>query len=91
MKNLYKKVTSRKFIVTAVLVAAGLGAAFKETNNDKLRLAGCVIAGVAGIAYAVIEGKIDAASVKAKAQEVLQAFSAELISTEGGEVDEQKP
>lgn len=89
MKKLYKKVTSRKFIITAVLVAAGLGAAFKETNNEKLKLAGCAIAGAAGIAYAVIEGKIDAAAVKAKAQEVLQAFSAELITTGGDGNEEQ--
>lgn len=90
MKNLYNKVTSRKFIVTAVIIAAGLGAAFKETNNDKLRLAGCVIAGVAGIAYAVIEGNIDKAAVKEKVKEMLPMFTAELISAEGGEVDEQK-
>ncbi len=73
MNNIIKKITSRKFIVTAVIIAAGIGAALKSANNEKVQIAGYVIAGVAAVAYMVIEGTVDKASVQAETKNVLDA------------------
>lgn len=73
MDKVIKKVTSRKFIVTVVIVAAGIGAALKSANNEKVQIAGYVIAGTAAVAYMAIEGTVDKASVQAEAKNVLDA------------------
>ena len=73
MNNIIKKITSRKFIVTAVIIAAGIGAALKSANNEKIQIAGYVIAGIAAVAYMVIEGTVDKASVQAETKNVLDA------------------
>lgn len=63
MKKVLNKITSRKFIVTAVIIISGLAAAFKSSHNEKVQIIGCVMAAMAGIAYMVIEGTIDKTSV----------------------------
>lgn len=73
MDKIIRKITSRKFIVTVVIIAAGIGAALKSANNDKVQIAGFVIAGVAAIAYQVIEGSIDKASVQTETKKVIDA------------------
>ena len=71
MDKIIKKITSRKFIVTVVIVVAGLAAAFKESGNEKVQIAGCVMAGVASVAYMVIEGTVDKASVQTETKKFL--------------------
>lgn len=72
MKNIVKKITSRKFIITAVIIIAGIGAALKSANNEKVQIAGYVIAGIAAVAYMVIEGTVDKAAVESTTTEVIQ-------------------
>ena len=74
MKSFLKKIISRKFIITAVIVVAGLGAAFKGADNEKIQIAGYIMAGVAAIAYTVIEGTVDKASVQSTATELMQGI-----------------
>lgn len=85
--KIIKKITSRKFIVTAVIIVAGLAAAFKESGNEKVQIAGCVMAGVASIVYMVIEGTVDKASVQTETKNILDAvegieINAEKLKTE---------
>ncbi len=82
MNNIIKKITSRKFIVTAVIIAAGIGAALKSANNEKVQIAGYVIAGVAAVAYMVIEGTVDKASVQAETKNVLDAVEGIEVNSE---------
>lgn len=87
MDKSIQKITSRKFIVTAVIIAAGIGAALKSANNEKVQIAGYVIAGTAAVAYMAIEGTVDKASVQAETKNMLDAvegieFNAEELKTE---------
>ena len=82
MKNITKKITSRKFIVTVVIIAAGIGAALKSANNEKVQIAGYVIAGTAAVAYMAIEGTVDKASVQAETKNVLDAVEGIEINAE---------
>lgn len=82
MKGIIKKITSRKFLVTIAIIAAGIGAALKSANNEKVQIAGYVIAGGAAIAYMAIEGTVDKASVQAETKNVLDAVEGIEISSE---------
>lgn len=83
MDKIVKKITSRKFIVTVVIIAAGIGTALKSANNEKVQIAGYVIAGAAAVAYMAIEGTVDKASVQSETQKVIDAVeSTEEIKTE---------
>lgn len=83
MDKIIKKVTSRKFIVTVVIIAAGIGAALKSANNEKVQIAGYVIAGAAAVAYMAIEGTVDKASVQSETKKVIDAVEGvELIAQE---------
>lgn len=82
MNNIIKKITSRKFIVTVAIIAAGIGAALKSANNEKVQIAGYVIAGVAAVAYMVIEGTVDKASVQAETKNVLDAVEGIEVNSE---------
>ena len=87
MDKIIKKITSRKFIVTVVIIAAGIGAALKSANNEKVQIAGYVIAGAAAVAYMAIEGTVDKASVQSETKNVIDAIegieiAAEEIETE---------
>ena len=76
MDSIIKKITSRKFIVTAVIIAAGIGAALKSANNEKVQIAGIVIAGTAAVIYQAIEGSIDKAYVQTEATKMIEAVEA---------------
>lgn len=82
MKNIVKKVTSRKFIITVVIIAAGIGAALKSANNEKVQIAGYVIAGAAAVAYMVIEGTVDKAAVQTETKNILDAVEGIEIKAE---------
>lgn len=71
-----KKITSRKFIITVVIIAAGIGAALKSADNEKVQIAGYVIAGAAAVAYMIIEGTVDKASVASAAMDVIDGIEA---------------
>lgn len=88
MKNILKKITSRKFIVTVAIIAAGIGAALKSANNEKVQIAGYVIAGVAAVAYMVIEGTVDKASVQAETKNVLDAVEGIEVNSEELETED---
>lgn len=89
MNNLIKKITSRKFIIAVLVIASGLAAAFKNASNPKIQIVGYAVAGVAGIAYMLVEGGIDKADVKAAvadiASEALEGI--ELTKTESEETE----
>ena len=88
MNNLIKKITSRKFIVAVIVIASGLAAAFKNASNPKIQIIGYAVAGVAGIAYMLIEGGIDKADVKAVADIASEALEGiELTKTESEETE----
>lgn len=82
MKNIVKKVTSRKFLVTVAIVATGIGTALKSANNETVQIAGYVIAGAAAIAYMVIEGTVDKAAVQTETKNVLDAVEGIEINAE---------
>lgn len=82
MDKIIKKITSRKFIVTVVIIAAGIGAALKSANNEKVQIAGYVIAGTAAVAYMVIEGTVDKAAVQTETKNVLDAVEGIEINSE---------
>lgn len=63
MKDIVRKITSRKFVLTVVIVVTGLATAFKAVDNEKVQIAGCVMAAVATIVYSIVEGIVDKASV----------------------------
>lgn len=63
MKDIVRKITSRKFVLTVVIVVAGLATAFKTVDNEKVQIAGCVMAAVAAIVYSIVEGTVDKAYV----------------------------
>ena len=82
MEKFVKKITSRKFIITVVIIAAGIGAALKSADNEKVQIAGYVIAGAAAVAYMAIEGTVDKASVQAETKNILDAVEGIEISSE---------
>lgn len=80
MKNIIKKVTSRKFIVTAVIITGGLATAFKGSSNEKLQITGYIMAAVAAIVYMIIEGNIDKTSVANETAKAIEGI--EIIESE---------
>lgn len=77
MKAFFQKLTSRKFIVTAVIVAIGLAIALGVNASTIDRLIGAVTSLVSGVCYLVAEGKIDVARIQnviEKAQEVAETI-----------------
>lgn len=75
MNNFLKKITSRKFIVTVIVMVTGIATAFKESSDEKLKAIGCIITGVAAIAYMVVEGTIDSKSIAKAIQEIISGMS----------------
>lgn len=74
MKDIARKITSRKFVLTVVIVVAGLATAFKTVNNEKVQIAGCVMAAMAAIVYSIVEGTVDKASVADTAIDCIEAI-----------------
>lgn len=76
MKDIVRKITSRKFVLTVVIVVAGLATAFKAVDNEKVQIAGCVMAAVATIVYSIVEGTVDKASVADTTIDCIEAIEA---------------
>ena len=66
MSNLIKKLTSRKFLLAVVGVAAGLAMAFgvtgEEINHAVTDVAGIVTALISAVTYIMAEASVDAAA-----------------------------
>ena len=63
-KNLLKKLTSRKFIVTAISAIAGIVTLFVGDNEIIQTVASALMIIVPTIVYCIMEGVIDSKSVK---------------------------
>ena len=63
-KNILAKLTSRKFIVTAITAIAGIVTLIIGENEAVQIIAGAAMTIVPTIVYCIMEGAIDARSVK---------------------------
>ena len=64
MKDFIKKLTSRKFILAAIGIASGFTLQFVGSGNMWQEIIGSAVAVVCALVYMIVEGKIDAESVK---------------------------
>ena len=63
-KNILEKITSRKFIVTAITAIAGIITMFIGENEMVQTIAGAAMTIVPTIVYCLMEGVIDAKSIE---------------------------
>lgn len=66
LKQKIKNIFSRKFLISAAIVASGIGTALKTANNPSVQIIGIVVACVAACVYAIVEGMVDTNSIEAK-------------------------
>ena len=71
--DLIKKLTSRKFIVTAISAIAGIVTLITGNNEIVQIVAGAAMTIVPTIVYCIMEGKVDAASVKTVSEATVEA------------------
>ena len=68
MKDIVRKLTSRKFLLALVGVVSGLAMAFGVTGDDITHavtdVAGIITALVSAVTYIMAEAKVDVAAVK---------------------------
>lgn len=64
MKNFVKKLTSRKFIVTAISAIAGVVTLFVGNNEIVQTIASALMIVVPTIVYCITEGVLDSKSLK---------------------------
>lgn len=76
MKELIKKLTSRKFLAAVAGVIAGLCMVFGLDENEISTVAGAVVALCSAVSYVITEGRVDAQSVKRTVEEIQQAETA---------------
>lgn len=72
-KELIKKLTSRKFIVTAIAAIAGILTLIVGESETMNTLAGAAMTIVPTVVYCLMEGVIDAKSVKTVAEATVDA------------------
>jgi hypothetical protein len=89
MKNFIKKMTSRKFIVTAISAIAGVVTLFIGNSEVVEIIASALMIVVPTIVYCITEGKIDAASVSTITQTVVDTAEKLGVSDEKVDVIEQ--
>ena len=82
--ELIRKLTSRKFIISAISALAGIVIAIIGHDHEIATVAGALMSIVPAAVYCIMEGKIDAASVKAIGDAAAQAAE-ELGATEAAE------
>ena len=82
--NKIENIFSRKFILSAALVAGGIATGLKAVDNPSVQIAGVVIACVSGIVYTIVEGKIDATAIAGDVEESIAEI--EKIKTDEKEV-----
>ena len=64
MKNIIRKLTSRKLWLAIAGVATGIALAFGVDGGEITNVAGAVTAIISAVTYIIVEGKVDAAGVK---------------------------
>ena len=89
MKNLLKKLTSRKFIVTAISAIAGVVALFVGDSELVQTIASALMIIVPTIVYCITEGAIDQASVKTITDAVVDTAGKLGVDEEKIEIIEQ--
>ena len=67
------KLTSRKFWMAVAGVATGIAMALGVNSTDIGTVAGAVTALISAVTYIIVEGKVDAESVKTTIVEVQEA------------------
>ncbi len=89
MNDFLKKITSRKFIVTAITLIAGVVTLFVGDSEVVQTIASALMIIVPTIVYCITEGAIDAASVKTITETVADTAEKLGASEEKVEVIEQ--
>ena len=84
-KNFLKKFTSRKFIVSAITAIAGLITLFIGDNEVVKTIAGAAMTIIPTVVYCLMEGVIDAKSVKTITDAAVDA--AEKLGADEGTVE----
>ncbi len=80
MKQIWKKLTSRKFLLAASCMIAGIAALCGADETVVGVISGAVMTVFPAVVYCIMEGKIDQASVKQateSAADVAQALGAD--------------
>ena len=81
MKNIIRKITSRKFILALAGIFTGIAMALGIDSSDITTVAGAVTALVSAVAYIIVEGKVDAEAVKKAVENAQEAV--ETVNKEG--------
>ncbi len=76
MKQLLSKLTSRKFLLSAISMVAGIAALCGADQNILSIIAGAAMTVLPALVYCITEGKIDAASVKEAQTAIIEAADA---------------
>ena len=84
MKEILRKLSSRKLWAAVAGLVAGLAIAFGLDENIIASVSGAVVSVVSLVSYIVTEGKIDAAAVGNTVQAVQDAVQA-VTEADGGE------
>ena len=83
--NIIKKLTSRKFIVTAITAIAGIITFFIGDNEVVTTIAGAAMTIIPTVVYCLMEGTIDARSIKTITE--VAADTAETLGADDTTVD----
>lgn len=73
MKKIMKKLASRKLWMAVAGIAAGIAMALGADSTDVTAVTGAVTALVSAVTYIIVEGKVDAESVKNAAEHIQNA------------------
>jgi len=76
MKNIFRKVTSRKFILAVAGIFTGIAMAMGVDSSDITTVAGAVTAIASAVTYIVVEGKVDSEAVKKSVEATQEAVEA---------------
>ena len=82
MNNIIRKLSSRKLWVAIAGIVAGIAVALGADGSDLQSIAGAVTTLISSVAYIVVEGRIDAESVKTAIE------SAQIVIEKVSESDE---
>lgn len=94
MKNFFKKISSRKFLITVAVIVIGVLAVVGVETDAVIRIIGAISSAMTAAIYIITEGKIDAANVTQIMQNVetitkeIKGIECEIRGTEGNEYDE---
>ena len=73
MKQIFKKLASRKLWLAIAGVATGIAMVFGADAGDVTSAAGAVTALASAVTYILVEGKLDAESIKTAAERIQSA------------------